>query len=398
MLFWIICLLMTAVTAYVVVTPLLRSQDAASDNPDIDFYKAQLAELERDNHTGLIDSKDADAARVEVSRRLLAAVSEKRGSTTSSRMPVVAGCIAAALLAVSFATYVTLGAPGYGDFPLAQRLEAAKLARETRPSQTALEANTLPAPTPDVSDEYRRTVDQLRQIVPGRPDDREGWRLLAQHEGQMRNYSAAAAAQAHLIGLLGDQTKLDQRVYLTDMLVAAAGGFVSPQAEEVVDQILAQDPQNHAALYYKGALYYQTDRADVAFRLWRPVVTDGDPDTYHVAAARAQIEDAAFLAGDTRYALPPLNGPTAQDIENASDMTEADRAAMIAGMVQQLSDRLATDGGTADDWARLIAAHGVLGNTAQAQAVYAEALEVFGSSQAALETLRLAAENAGLTP
>lgn len=391
-------MVLTVVVTALVGMPLLRAPQPKETNPDIAFYKSQLAELDRDEAAGRIAPDDAATARIEVSRRLLAADADHHSTAETRRMPLLAAGLGALVLVGSVGLYSQIGAPGYGDFPLAKRLAAAQAVRDTRPSQEAMQDNALPAPPPDVPDEYRATVDQLRKIVPTRPNDSEGWRLLALHEGQMRNYAAAAEAQAHFIALQGDAVTLDQLVYLADVMVAAAGGFISPQAELVVDDILALDPEHHAGRYYKGALYYQTDRADVAFRYWRPVVANGDPTTYHVNAARSQIEDAAFLAGEVKYTLPPAAGPTAEDIENAQSLAPDERAAMISGMVQQLSDRLASEGGTAQDWARLITAHGVLGNTDQATAIYGEAISVFGASQDALDILRDAAERAGVTP
>ena len=60
---------------------------------------------------------------------------------------------------------------------------------------------------------------------------------------------------------------------------------------------------------------------------------------------------------------------------------------MIAGMVAQLSDRLATTGGPAEDWARLITALLVLGQTERAETIRAEALQVFAGNDAALATI-----------
>jgi cytochrome c-type biogenesis protein CcmH len=80
----------------------------------------------------------------------------------------------------------------------------------------------------------------------------------------------------------------------------------------------------------------------------------------------------------------------------AANMSEEDRTAMIEGMVAQLSARLASDGGTAEDWARLINAYGVLGETDRALAIYQEAELVFAGSQTALAAIRAAAASAGI--
>ena len=69
---------------------------------------------------------------------------------------------------------------------------------------------------------------------------------------------------------------------------------------------------------------------------------------------------------------------------------------MIRGMVEGLSARLANDGGTSAEWAQLIGALGVLGDTDRARAIYGEAQVVFGARPEDLAIVRAAAERAGV--
>ena len=77
-------------------------------------------------------------------------------------------------------------------------------------------------------------------------------------------------------------------------------------------------------------------------------------------------------------------------------MDAEDRNAMIQGMVAQLSDRLATQGGTAQEWARLINAYGVLSEIDQARAIVAEARTVFAANPQDLDLINAAADAIGL--
>jgi cytochrome c-type biogenesis protein CcmH len=83
-------------------------------------------------------------------------------------------------------------------------------------------------------------------------------------------------------------------------------------------------------------------------------------------------------------------------MDAAAEMTPEARMEMIQGMVAGLSDRLATEGGPPEDWARLIGALGVLGNTEQAAAIAAEAEQVFAGNDAALSLIAEARTRAGL--
>ncbi|MCO4848285.1 MAG: c-type cytochrome biogenesis protein CcmI [Yoonia sp.] len=397
MFFWIICILLTAVVGVMVAAPLWRSTGAPAAHPDVAFYRSQLDELDRDVARGVIAASDAKTARVEIARRLLAADSDVTAEPTDRPYPVTAAIVVAVIAAVGLPAYTYFGAPGYGDLPLKARIAASDEMREARPSQAAMAAAAPPPVPVEVPDDYRASVVQLRLIVPTRPDDLNGWALLATHEGQLRNFNAAAAAQEKVVALKAADATPDDVRRLLDLLVAAADGLVSPEAETLVRVLLDQDPADVTARYYLGALYNQTDRPDIALRMWRPIVDDGDVTQFHVASARSQIEDAAYRAGTT-YTLPAARGPSAEDIANAVDLSEAERDGMIRNMVAGLSDRLATTGGPAAEWARLIRAYGVLGDPLAATEVWLEASEVFAGSQTAMATLQDAATAAGVTP
>ena len=74
MIFWVILALMTGAATFAVIWPLARSRRAAPSGSDVEVYRDQLDELERDLAAGSIGRTEAEAARVEISRRLLAAV------------------------------------------------------------------------------------------------------------------------------------------------------------------------------------------------------------------------------------------------------------------------------------------------------------------------------------
>ena len=396
MVFWIVCAALTLGVSLLIAMPLLRPQATATDNPDVAIYRAQLEEIDRDLERGLLEADEAERARAEVARRLIAANKEK-GPQDGATGPAkgIALVLGAVLLAIAFGTYWTSGAPGYPDMPLQARLDASDEMRANRPAQAALEAAAPTPPAVELPEDYVAAINQLREIAPTRPDDLEVWERLAFHEVELRNYTGAAKAQEQVIAIKADQALLSDYQRLLDLRVVSAGGLVSPEAEELLRDILDRDETNTAALYYLGALYNQTDRPDVALRVWRRIIEGGDPQNFHVASARAQAPDAAFRAG-VEYALPETRGPTFEQMEAAQDMSPEDQQAMIGGMVSGLANRLATEGGPAQDWARLIRAYGVLGDLDSARTVWAEAQQVFVGSMRGMEILTNAARDAGV--
>ncbi len=384
MLFWIVAGALGAVVAGLLARPLLRPAGAAPVASDREVYRDQLAELARDLERGLIASEDAERARVEVARRLLAA--DRAGPAALGEAPPGATLVAVAGSAVllvmgSLALYGALGAPGRPDVPRAARLQAAEEARAARPTQGEAEARAPDAsrePSPDLA----RLVEQLRAAVPTRPEDLEGWTLLADIEAGLGRYAAAARAQERVVALKDPAASLGDRVLLVDLLVAAAGGIVTDAAEAALAPVARAEAAHPAVLYYLGLLEAQVGRPDRAFPLWRKLVEEG-PDGRHRDLALAQVAAVAQGAG-VEWTPPP---------EAASPDAEAE---MIRGMVEGLRARLDAEGGPPEDWAQLVTSLAVLGDGAGAAEALARGRAAHGGNAAAEATLAEAARRAGL--
>ena len=252
------------------------------------------------------------------------------------------------------------------------------------------------ANVPDPDPSLLNLVEQLRDVVEERPDDLRGFQLLARNEAALGNYPLAYAAQNRIIALKGDAVEANDFLTLADYYMIAAQGYISPEAEEALGNAIRRDPQNGFGRYYTGLLMMQTGRPDLTFRFWRALLEEGPENAPWIAPIRANIDDLAWIAG-VRYDAPAPRGPSAEDIAAAESLGAEDRAAMIEGMVASLSDRLATEGGSAQEWAQLITAMGVLGRTGDAKDIWTEAQEVFKDVPASLDLIDQAAANAGLT-
>ncbi|WP_363319811.1 c-type cytochrome biogenesis protein CcmI [Roseovarius sp.] len=297
--------------------------------------------------------------------------------------------------------YGQVGAPGYRDLPIAKRIAASDEARAARLSQDEAEARFGPQgqSVPEgTSQDYLALIEQLRKTVKERPEDQQGLQFLVRSEAALGNMSTARRAQQQLIALKGDATTAADQAMLADLMINASAGYVSAEAETALREALRLDPREPSARFYLGLYLIQVDRPDGAFRTWQALLEESTADAPWVAPIRAQIEDLAARAG-VKYALPPagdLRGPTAEDMDNAAGLSAEGRQDMIRGMVAGLAERLATTGGSAEEWARLINAYGVLGELGKARQVWTEAQVVFAANPAMLDTLRAAAANAGI--
>lgn len=403
--FWITAGVLALTVSFLLALGLRTPRKGAAEPTaayDLRVYRDQLREVDRDVARGVVGDADAERIRAEVSRRILTADADLQAQTPSPDAAqgapgLVAAGMALLMIAGSFGLYLHLGAPGYGDLALTDRIDMAESARSDRPSQQDAEASLPSAPdTQSASPDYVALMARLRETVAARPDDLQGNILLAQNEANLGNFRAAARAQSHVIRIKGDDADADDYVDYADMLVLAAGGYVSPEAEAALRRALSLDRANGTARYYLALMMAQTGRPDTAFRMWDALLREGPESAPWITPILAQIEDMAFRAGVT-YQIPEIGstrGPGAADIEAAGDLSPAERMEMIQGMVAGLSERLAAEGGTAEEWAQLIGALGVLGRTGQARAVYENAVEVFADDTRALDHLLRAGQRA----
>jgi cytochrome c-type biogenesis protein CcmH len=397
--FWAVAGLIALVVAAVLLRALRRnaSVDVQAAGFDRQVYRDQLAEIERDQARGVIAGDEATRLRSEVARRLLTADRMEANTEMTRAGPssgIVMGAIAL-MLAAGFFLYDDMGSPGYADLPLKERIAQAEEARAARPDQVQIEAALPPRPPLAPADPaFQTLVDQLRTAVAQRPDDLQGQQLLARNEANLGNMTAAWRAQERVIALKGADAIATDLLTQATLMIQAADGQVSPQADVLLQKVLAREPRNDTALFFTGIAHMQVGRYDLAFRYWKEFIETAPDNSPWRDEVRGGIESLSEVAG-VRYALP-VEGPDAAALAAAEEMTPQERDAMIRGMVDGLSERLATEGGTAQEWARLIGALGTLGEMERGRAIWIEALETFAGRSAELGFLNEAALDAGI--
>ena len=405
--FWAMTAAMTVLVAVAMMRPFLGRARVQAEPPaayDLRVYRDQLREVDRDVARRVLTEDEAARLRTEIGRKILdadRALARQGTPRGHAPAPILAVAVLAVLLGAAAAVYWREGSPALPDQPLQARIAAAEARMADRPSQAEAEARAPAAPPAGVPDaDYLRLIEQLRATVADRPDDQQGLALLAEHEARLGNFAAARTAQERLIALRGAGAGALDHARLAGLMIEAAGGLVTKEAEAEIDRALAIEPQNGQALYLRGLMFAQNDRADLAFPIWRALLERGPEDAPWMEPVRARMPQLAWLAGQPDYRGPApagaLPGPDAAAIAAAGDMTPEQRQQMIAGMVQNLESRLATDGGTPEEWARLITSLVQIGNETHAREIWTEAQTRFAAVPQALAVVRQAAASVGL--
>jgi cytochrome c-type biogenesis protein CcmH len=362
---WFVFALMTAAAIFAVLWPLSRSGRPANDGSEAVVYKDQLTEIDRDVAAGLIGGAEAAAARVEISRRLLAAADNQRDPPTVSsiRLRRFAAVIAlVGLPIVSVAFYLPLGSPQLGDFPLAQRARA-----------------------PDANQPLDNLVAQVEAHLEKNPTDGRGWNVLAPVLSRLGRYDEAVRAYHNSITYNGDSA--GRRADLGEALAGAAGGVVTSEAKAEFEHAIALNPDEVKANYFLGLAAEQDGRNAEASSIWGAMLAKAPTD----APWRPLLQAALARVGGS-----PTPAPSDQAIAAAKDMNEADRAAMIHGRVDRLASRLKQNGDDVEGWLRLVRAYMVLGDRDKARSAQTDARQAVANDAKRLQQLNEGLKNLGL--
>jgi cytochrome c-type biogenesis protein CcmH len=264
-----------AVLAGVVVTLLLRPLRATGARTDIGesevaLYRDQLAEIGRDVDRGVIGEAEAEAARIEVSRRLLAADDARQRAVreNSAANPRwrkgMAVAIALGVPLAALAVYLQSGSPGLPDRPLAPRL--------------AVSADQLPV---------EALVVRIERRLKAQPDDLQGWELVAPTYLRLGRYDDAAGAWTRAMIL--DGATAERLAARGEARVLAADGQVTGGAKADFEKAAALDPAEPRAQYFLGIADYDEGRSDAALARWKAMLADAPEDAAWVPAVRARI-------------------------------------------------------------------------------------------------------------
>lgn len=366
---WFVFALMTVAAIFAVLLPLGRSGRAQNQGSEVAVYKDQLAEIERDLAAGLIAAPEAEAARVEISRRLLAAAGSEQAMTPKSSVKwrrAAAVLALAGLPLVAIGVYVPLGSPRLQDFPLAQR---------ERGSGSGM-AQSL-----------ENLVVQVEQHLEKNPTDGRGWNVIAPVLERLGRFDDAVRAYRNSLAYNGESA--ERRSDLGEAMSAAAGGVVTAEAKAEFERAHALSADDPKANYFLGLAAEQDGRKDDAANIWRALLAKAPAD----APWRPLVQTSLARVGGGGATMPALSDET---LAASKDMKEGDRNAMVRGMVERLATRLKQNGDDVEGWLRLVRAYLVMGDRDKAVGASTDARQAVANDAARLRQLDEGLKTLGL--
>jgi cytochrome c-type biogenesis protein CcmH len=382
-LLWVIFAVLTALVLYGLLRPLAsgRASDESRAACNATVYRDQLDEVVSDRERGLIGKGDAEAARIEIARRLLANDAEEQGSkflpTHSPTRALTVG-LAVALPLAALSLYLVYGSPRLPDQPLTARLED-------------------PASDKNLEVLVARVEARLRE----HPEEGEGWEVIAPVYMGSRRYTDAAEAYRQAIRLLGESPK--RLSGYGQALVLSNDGVVSEDARRALERAIELDPNLIEPRLVLIIAKEQDGQYAAAADGWRALLATAPADApWRKLVEQRLAEDEDRLAGKpvtgkpegTPSAAP--SGPTPDDAAAAQKMDPADRQAMIETMVQRLADRLTQNGDDLAGWLKLVRAYTVLDRKDDAVKALERAKTQFSGNAEALQQLDALAAELGL--
>ncbi len=388
MLLWLGFAVLTAAVVTVLLRPLLAGQTAPAETvpgASAAVYRDQLAEIEAEHARGLIGPSEAEAARVEIARRLLAADDATKHAApppSSKNVRTVATIVSAALPVFAIAVYLAVGAPSQPGQPFAAR-------------------GAAPGTGPSVDQLVTKVEARLRDV----PEDGRGWDVIAPVYLRLGRYDDAANAFQRAVRLMGESP--DRLAGLAESHVLANDGMVTEIARKSYERLRVLAPDRMEPRFWLAVAAEQDGRLEEAAKVYAQLLTEGSAAapwrptvTARWRAARRKLGLATDPVPDGKAEAKPTSlAPSLarEDVRALESLPEETRKRMIEDMVAGLDKRLREDGRDLEGWQRLIRSYAVLGRREDALGALTRARAALAEEAQALEALSALARTLGLS-
>ena len=384
---WIVLTVMCSLAVMLVTVPLVRRYENYKDmaSAGTSIFTDQLREIERDRGLGVIGEKEAELAKIEIERRLIAAArnvtAPKPISPTWRTVALVAAVGFVVLGSVNF--YALRGSPDKTGRPPPSPVAA-----------TAQEPAQNAAGTPTAS-EVDAMIGKLAKRLEQNPNDADGWRMLGWSYFNTQRYEESAAAYGKAMAI--DPANPDYKAGHAEALVQNAQGMVTPRAQDLFAEVLKADPKELRARFYMALAREQAGDFSSALDGWLSLLADAPSDAGWVPNVKNRVADLAKKTGrDVSAAMASAPAISQEEMAAVKALPAEDQQAMIKGMVERLAEKLAQSPHDSESWLRLIRSRMVLNQPDLAKEALKKALAEFAGDPAISNQIAASARQLGV--
>ncbi|QRM18058.1 c-type cytochrome biogenesis protein CcmI [Dechloromonas sp. TW-R-39-2] len=258
--FAIFATLLIVVVAAFILPPLWlglrapKSTESERKALNLNIFRDQLAELEREKTEGTLSASDFDQAHRELQRRLLEEVAPAdlptpQTSHAPSRKLAIAILVLLPILSLA----------GYGILGNTKALD---------PTQTVAQ----PPMTPE---QINAMVGKLAERMQANPGDLKGWLMLARSYKTMGRYDEAVQAFSKAETLVNEDP--DLLANYAETVAMANGKGLKGKPIELVQRALKLDPKHAHSLFLAGAAAMEAGENKKGIAYWEQLLPQVEP-------------------------------------------------------------------------------------------------------------------------
>ncbi|MEN2494850.1 MAG: hypothetical protein TECD_00760 [Hyphomicrobiaceae bacterium hypho_1] len=376
MIFWSICAFLLTCSITFILRPLLRDAELHTDYKDteVSIYRDQLQEISRDLERNLINSEEAESAKLEISRRLLTAdeACMTQSILTQSFTPLtkfhkyLATAIAVVILISTLGIYFLLGTPGLPSKPYVVQSNADL-------TQTSV----------------AKLIAGVENRLLEEPGDARGWDVIAPVYLRQKKYAKASFAFQQAIRLNGESIK--RLTQYAEAVMGLSNGIVTDEVVAILERIITLQSDNIIAHFWLAVSNEQRKRTSQAIYGFSKLLTQKNlsPEIRHLIIARITALRIRILAVMLGIDVSDENALSSQDIfQRIASLSTKEQGKKIEYLVNDFWTKLKRNGGNISEWQRLIHTLYDLGKKKEATQAYSNALREFRGKPLQIEMLK----------
>ena len=274
-------------------------------NDTLEGLKQKLAQLKALHASGVLPEQQFAEGKTALERQILDLVlatpaqANLPGATKIAAEPVAAakpsglllGGLAVAIIAIAGAGYLWKGMPA-----------------PTEAAQTAAADGQAPQHSTN-ADQIAAMTEKLSARLKDKPDDVEGWSMLARSYSVLGRHADALKAYEKASSLRKDDPTL--LADYADSLAVNSNNSLDGEPMKLVERALKLDPKNLKALYLAGTYAFNKQDYKSAIKTWETLAQVGPPGNVFVREVEPAIAEARKLAGLPAAAAPLDAAPQA---------------------------------------------------------------------------------------